>query len=135
MKRYRIWEANREVFLYPENWLIESQRPNRTETYKQLEQGVRQGELTEDYLETVVLQYIDGVDERRASARHRHLPGPVSGAHLRRRPFTSADPPTYYQRTFADGEWSAGPKVPWTSRRLSAFPRSTVVGCACSGSM
>ena len=55
MSRYRIWEANREVFLYPENWLIESQRPNRTENYRKLEQEVRQGESTPDYLETVVL--------------------------------------------------------------------------------
>jgi hypothetical protein len=21
MKRYRVWEANRKIFLYPENWL------------------------------------------------------------------------------------------------------------------
>src|SRR5208283_5065059 len=37
MSRYRIWEANREVFLYPENWLIESERPSRTETYQTFE--------------------------------------------------------------------------------------------------
>ena len=62
MSRYRIWEANREVFLYPENWLIESQRPNRTEIYQTFEQEVRQGQSTTDYLETVVLNYIDRLD-------------------------------------------------------------------------
>ena len=46
MKRFRVWQANREVFLYPENWLIESQRPNRTEIYKKLEQEVHQGQST-----------------------------------------------------------------------------------------
>ncbi|MDQ6673111.1 MAG: hypothetical protein M3069_20615, partial [Chloroflexota bacterium] len=55
MKRYRIWEANRQVFLYPENWLIESQRPSRTELFKKLEQEVRQNDSTADYLETVAL--------------------------------------------------------------------------------
>ena len=62
MSRYRIWEANREVFLYPENWLIESQRPNRTEIYQKFEQEVHQGQSTTDYLETVVLNYIDRLD-------------------------------------------------------------------------
>jgi len=62
MKRYRVWEANREVFLYPENWLIESQRPNRTEIFQKLEQEVHQGSSTPDYLETVVLNYIDRLD-------------------------------------------------------------------------
>jgi len=42
-----------------ENWLIESERPNRTEIYQKFEQEVRGGEATTDYLETVVLNYID----------------------------------------------------------------------------
>jgi hypothetical protein len=60
--RYRIWEANREVFLYPENWLIESQRKNRTEIFQKLEQEVRQSPATADNLEKVVLDYIDRLD-------------------------------------------------------------------------
>ncbi len=74
MSRYRIWEANREVFLYPENWLIESQRPNRTETYQTFEQEVRQGQSTTDYLETVVLNYIDRLD----GLAHLHVTGTCS---------------------------------------------------------
>src|SRR5262249_30313307 len=58
MDRYRVWQANREVFLYPENWLIESERPNRTEIYRTFEQEVQQGTSTADYLETVVLNYV-----------------------------------------------------------------------------
>src|SRR5581483_9394501 len=63
MQRYRVWEANREVFLYPENWLIESQRPSRTEIYQKLEQEVHQDENTADYLEVVALSYVDRLDE------------------------------------------------------------------------
>ena len=60
MNRYRIWEAAREVFLYPENWLIESQRPNRTEIFAKLEQEIRQSDSTNDNLETVAQNYIAG---------------------------------------------------------------------------
>jgi hypothetical protein len=28
MKRYRVWQANREVFLWPENWLAASRFPH-----------------------------------------------------------------------------------------------------------
>ena len=83
MSRYRVWEANREVFLYPENWLIESQRPNRTEIYQKLEQEVHQGESTTDYLETVVLNYIDRLDGLAHLLCHRHLRGPGDGDDLR----------------------------------------------------
>jgi hypothetical protein len=29
MKRYRIWEANRKIFLFPENWLEPEFRDDR----------------------------------------------------------------------------------------------------------
>jgi len=29
LKRYRVWDANRKVFLYPENWLEPDLRPAR----------------------------------------------------------------------------------------------------------
>ena len=62
MKRYRIWEAAREVFLFPENWLVETQRPSRTEIYKKLEQDVHQNDYTSDNFETVTLNYLDGLE-------------------------------------------------------------------------
>jgi Tc toxin complex TcA C-terminal TcB-binding domain/ABC toxin N-terminal region/Neuraminidase-like domain/Salmonella virulence plasmid 28.1kDa A protein len=110
MKRYRIWEANREVFLYPENWLIESQRPNRTEIFQKLEQEVHQNDNTLDYLETVALNYIDRLDE----IAHLFVTGtcsdPVTGAiHVVAR--THADPPRFYLRSFADGAWTGWQQI------------------------
>ncbi len=37
MKRYRVWEANRKVFLYPENWLEPELRDNKSAFFKELE--------------------------------------------------------------------------------------------------
>ena len=37
MKNYRVWEANRKVFVYPENWLEPEWRNDRSEFFKDLE--------------------------------------------------------------------------------------------------
>ena len=121
MKRYRIWEANREVFLYPENWLIESQRPNRTEIYQDFEQSVRQGESTTDFLETVVLSYVDGLD----GLAHLHVTGscvdPATG-NLYVVARTLADPPVYYMRTYASGAWAGWVQIPLDIKASQVVP-------------
>ena len=111
MKRYRIWEANREVFLYPENWLLESQRPNRTDIYQKLEQDVHQGDSTTDYLETVVLNYIDRLD----GIAHLQVTGtcqdPVTKViHVVGR--SLGDPPVFYLRSMVDGAWTGWAQIP-----------------------
>ena len=121
MKRYRIWQANREVFLYPENWLIESQRPNRTEIYQKLEQDVHQNESTGDYLETVVLSYIDGLD----GLAHLFITGtcqdPVTGSiHVVGR--TWADPPRFYYRSLMDGAWTGWVQIPLDIKAHQVVP-------------
>ncbi|HKV94827.1 MAG TPA: neuraminidase-like domain-containing protein [Candidatus Angelobacter sp.] len=121
IKRYRIWEANREVFLYPENWLIESQRPNRTEIYKKLEQEVRQGQSTRDYLETVVLNYIDRLD----GLAHLLVTGtcedPSTGdIHVVAR--TLADPPLFYLRSYTNGAWTGWTQIPLDIKAHQVIP-------------
>jgi hypothetical protein len=127
MSRYRVWEANREVFLFPENWLIESQRPNRTETYQTFEQEVRQGQSTADYLETVVLSYIDRLD----GLAHLRVTGtcedPDSGAiYVVAR--TQGDPPIFYYRSYARtspnsaGAWTGWMKIPLDIKAHQVIP-------------
>ena len=121
MKRYRIWEANREVFLYPENWLIESQRPNRTEIYQKFEQEVRQGQSTADYLETVVLNYIDRLD----GLAHLLVTGtcedPASGdIYVVAR--TLADPPVFYLRSFVNSAWTGWAQIPLDIKARQVVP-------------
>lgn len=120
MKRYRIWEANREVFLYPENWLIESQRPNRTEIYQKFEQEVRQGESTTDYLETVVLNYIDRLD----GLAHLHVTGtcqdPAGNIYVVAR--TLDDPPVFYLRSFVNGAWTGWAQIPLDIKARQVIP-------------
>lgn len=121
MKRYRIWEAARQVFLYPENWLIESQRPTRTETFQKLEQEIQQKDSTADYLETVALNYIDRLDELAHLTVTGTCVDPRSSAiHVVAR--TAADPPRFYHRTFADRTWSGWQQIPLDIKAHQVVP-------------
>ena len=48
LKSYRVWEANRRVFLYPENWLDPELRDDKTEAFRQLTSSIQQGDLNDD---------------------------------------------------------------------------------------
>ena len=121
MKRFRIWQANREVFLYPENWLVESQRPNRTEVYRKLEQDVHQGESTGDYLETVVLNYIDRLDGVANLLVTGTCQDPVTGV-IYAVGRSNADPPVFYLRSLVDGEWTGWVQIPLDIKAHQVVP-------------
>lgn len=53
-KNYRIWEANRKVFLYPENYIEPEWRDNKSPQFKLLEEDLMQEEVNE---ESVKLAY------------------------------------------------------------------------------
>ena len=60
---YRVWEANRRIFLYPENYLQPSLRRDQTSLFKALDSDLRQSEITSDYVELIYTRYIDGFTE------------------------------------------------------------------------
>ena len=57
-KNYRIWEANREVFLYPENWIDPTLRDNRTPFFQDLQSELQQGPVTADVAESAFQNYL-----------------------------------------------------------------------------
>jgi hypothetical protein len=63
MKRYRVWEANRKVFLYPENWLEPELRDNKSAFFKELEGELLQAEITDDAAELAFLNYLKKLDD------------------------------------------------------------------------
>jgi hypothetical protein len=63
MKRYRVWEANRKVFLYPENWLEPELRDNKSSLFKELEGELLQGEVTDESAELAFLNYLKKLDD------------------------------------------------------------------------
>jgi hypothetical protein len=59
MKNYRVWEANRKVFLYPENWIEPELRDNKSPFFKELESELLQGEVTNESVEKALINYLE----------------------------------------------------------------------------
>ncbi len=59
MQNYRVWEANRKVFLYPENWLFPEVRDDRTETFRAFESALTQSEPSHENAVKALRQYLD----------------------------------------------------------------------------
>jgi hypothetical protein len=57
-KNYRVWEANREVFLYPENWIDPTLRDNRTLFFEDLQADLQKGPVTADTAEAAFQTYL-----------------------------------------------------------------------------
>jgi len=63
MKRYRVWEANRKIFLFPENWLEPEFRDDKTHLFTELEGALLQGDVSSDLVEDAFLNYLKKLDE------------------------------------------------------------------------
>lgn len=62
MKLYRVWEANRKVFIYPENWLEPEWRDDRSPFFKDLESELTQNDITTFSVETAFRNYLGKLD-------------------------------------------------------------------------
>ena len=62
-KNYRVWEANRKVFFYPENWIVPELRSDKTPFFRDLEAHLQQGELTSDHVEQGFKLYLNKLHE------------------------------------------------------------------------
>lgn len=63
MERYRVWEANRKVFLYPENWIEPELREDKTEFFKELEDELLQAPVTHETAMTALAGYLEKMNE------------------------------------------------------------------------
>lgn len=63
MKNYRVWEANRKVFLYPENYIEPELRRTKTPIFEELEQELLQGEVAAERVEQIYKNYLDKFKE------------------------------------------------------------------------
>jgi len=114
MKNYRVWEANRKVFLWPENWIEPELRDDKTEFFRDLENQLLQDDLNEDNVERAYSDYLQKLldvahveipamyHERREDVGEERL-------HVFGRTFSS--PQKYFWRVCRDGAWSGWEKL------------------------
>jgi hypothetical protein len=60
---YRVWQANREIFLYPENWIDPELRVDKTPLFTDLQSQLAQGALDADSIEAAFLGYLQGLQD------------------------------------------------------------------------
>ncbi|NHZ91035.1 hypothetical protein F2P45_18715 [Massilia sp. CCM 8733] len=63
MKEYRVWEANRKVFLFPENWIEPELRDDKSEFYVEFENALNQNVLEQPNIERAVIQYLHKLND------------------------------------------------------------------------
>ncbi|MDR1345225.1 MAG: hypothetical protein LBK03_00780, partial [Bacteroidales bacterium] len=63
MKKYRVWEANRKIFLYPENWIEPELRDDKTPFFKDMEDELNQGDITNELVETAFENYLQKLND------------------------------------------------------------------------
>jgi len=61
-KAYRVWEANRKVFLYPENWIEPELRKDKSPFFKELESKLTQNDVTDEIAKDALLEYLEKLD-------------------------------------------------------------------------
>jgi hypothetical protein len=111
MKRYRVWEANRKIFLFPENWLEPEFRDDKTHLFTELEGALLQGDVSRDLVEDAFLNYLRKLDElARLDIVAMHIednPDPVRRTlHVFGRTYGKAH--KYFYRRYAHQMWT-----PW----------------------
>lgn len=62
-QNYRVWEANRKVFLFPENWIEPQLRDGKTEIFKELEEALVQDDVDDAAARRILGDYVEKLDE------------------------------------------------------------------------
>ncbi len=62
-KNYRVWQANREVFLWPENYLDPDLRDDMTPLFKDLESQLLQTDINDQNVTDAYTTYLAGLEE------------------------------------------------------------------------
>lgn len=111
MKHYRIWEANRKIFLFPENWLEPEFRDSKTHLCKQLESDLLKNEISNDLVESAFFNYLQKLEELARLeivgmyCEDKEDPSPYT-LHIIGRNYN--EPYKYFYRKFSHGVWT-----PW----------------------
>jgi len=123
--RYRVWQANREVFLWPENWLDEGLRDDQSPICQATMKQLLQSDITDDTAATAYLDYLSNLeqvaklepcgiyyDDAGAGTNNTvHVVACSSGAHRR-----------HYYRQLAYGVWSAWEEIPLKIEGVPVIP-------------
>ncbi|MEU3429839.1 neuraminidase-like domain-containing protein [Streptomyces gardneri] len=114
-RMYRLWEANRRIFLFPENWIEPELRDDKSPFFKDLEAELLQTDVSPDTVRRGLLGYLrkaESVANLEVCGFHSHTQDEKAVLHVFGRTRTGV-PRTYYYRRQIDGtEWTPWEPVP-----------------------
>lgn len=128
---YRVWEANRKVFLYPENYVEPDLRDEQSPFFRQLTSELLEGELTEDKIQEAFAGYlrrIQDVSRLHAAGVYHEIEYDESAQQVvldvlhvfARSP--SAPYRYFYRRRVNDSYWTAWEPVPLNIEHPAVMP-------------
>ena len=79
-QQYRLWQANREVFLYPENYVLPELRTNASPFFTDLENELKQSNCDADAVEAALESYLRSLVSARGRALRRTISSPTARA-------------------------------------------------------
>ncbi len=117
---YRVWEANRKIFIYPENWIEPELRDGKSPFFTELQKFLDQNDITDQNVEDAYRTYLERLDEvshlqivgvyRETEQDYRSFTYPNNDVlHVFGR--TPSSPHIYYYRKRVAGEWTAWEKM------------------------
>jgi len=113
MRKYRVWEANRKVFLYPENWIEPELRLDKSPFFTDLENELLQNELNATTIEDAFIHYfekLNAVAQLEIAGFFHEDNGDEAILHVFGRS-GEGEPRTYYYRQFDYRRWTPWKKV------------------------
>jgi hypothetical protein len=114
MKYFRLWQANRKVFLYPENWIEPELLPVEIKSpfFADLESDLLQNDVTQDNVEAAFLTYLQKLEEvSRLEVKAMWYDDSKQTLHVVARTF-GGDPKAYYYRELVqDRRWTPWVKI------------------------
>ena len=113
MRKYRVWEANRKVFLWPENWIEPELKKDRSSFFKDLENELQQNEVNQYTVETAFANYLeklDGVAQLEIAGFYQEDDGDQTMIHAFGRT-SGIEPHVYYYRRYDYRQWTPWEKV------------------------
>lgn len=117
-RSYRIWQANRKVFLYPENYIEPDLRDDKTPLFEELQAELLQKQVDDQSVLDAYTAYTAGLDDvAKLTIAGAFYESATDTLHLLG--VTASDPPTYHYRAvsrpFGAGSFEAQGTVfdPW----------------------
>jgi hypothetical protein len=101
-KNYRVWQANREVFLYPESYILPELRDDKTPLFEDLESTLLQQPINEQNVLDAYSTYMTGFDQLsklKIAGSYHEIDTDTTTDVLHLFGVTPQDPPTFFYRT------------------------------------